>query len=439
MAELAERVEAHERRSAPRARQRTGEARAALVATLGRFTGDLVVSIDRGERRPLPCPKDSGAFTELPANYRPFVASYKAFLGLGLIEVVTKGSWRRIPEFGPKAGRGSVERIRPTAAFVALVRKHGIVQGEARSHFRLTARLRPVELRGSSIRRGRDKVRGRSLKPFGGETYQRLVAQMDELNAFIATVAIEGTELRGWTRIFNQADHPEFDWDRGGRLYAKPEPSYQAMSKEERLRLRLEGEAVAEIDIRSSHLAIVYALKGRCLADEIDRARAAGQEPDAYRIGGLPREVVKAWVTATLGKGAPIGRWASEAVADVKERAGICLRNYKVKEVAEAVLARHDVLADLSGIDWARLQFIESKAIVRTMLRLKRRHAIPALPVHDSLIVPRSAWWVAHRALQEELTAVTGQRPIIPKTTPPFERLPAPHRTRFAHLLRSTL
>ena len=56
---------------------------------------------------------------------------------------------------------------------------------------------------------------------------------------------------------------------------------------------------------------------------------------------------------------------------------------------------RHPVLRDLTGITSAKLQFVESKAIVATMLRLKRDHDIPALPVHDSLIVPRSAYHVA--------------------------------------------
>ena len=61
----------------------------------------------------------------------------------------------------------------------------------------------------------------------------------------------------------------------------------------------------------------------------------------------------------------------------------------------QAILNRHPVLRISTGISWAKLQFIESQAIVATMLRLKRDHDIPALPVHDSLIVPRSAYHVA--------------------------------------------
>jgi hypothetical protein len=65
------------------------------------------------------------------------------------------------------------------------------------------------------------------------------------------------------------------------------------------------------------------------------------------------------------------------------------------------------------------------------MQRLNREHAIPVLPVHDSIIVPRSAWWCALRVLREELERATGFRPLLPKPSIPFEKLPAPHQTPY--------
>ena len=56
-------------------------------------------------------------------------------VGLGLVEVVTRGGYQRFPEFGPKAGLGRTERIRATDAFVRLVRGHGIAPGSAARHF----------------------------------------------------------------------------------------------------------------------------------------------------------------------------------------------------------------------------------------------------------------------------------------------------------------
>lgn len=40
--------------------------------------------------------------------------------------------------------------------------------------------------------------------------------------------------------------------------------------------------------------------------------------------------------------------------------------------------------------DWSDLMWIESQAILKTMLDLKRNYQVPSYPVHDSLIVPKS-------------------------------------------------
>ncbi len=80
-------------------------------------------------------------------------------------------------------------------------------------------------------------------------------------------------------------------------------------------------------------------------------------------IPDLPREVVNAFVTITLGHGKPPARWPDEA----KEE-GINVADYPLKVVKPLILARHPVLGDLDGLDWARLQWLESKAIIATML-----------------------------------------------------------------------
>jgi hypothetical protein len=69
---------------------------------------------------------------------------------------------------------------------------------------------------------------------------------------------------------------------------------------------------------------------------------------------------------------------------------------------------------------------------------MKRLNAngIPALPVHDSLIVPREAYWPAMPALNLEARSTWGVDLLEPKVTPPLEDLPAPHRGRYKHLLR---
>ena len=68
-----------------------------------------------------------------------------------------------------------------------------------------------------------------------------------------------------------------------------------------------------------------------------------------------------------------------------------------------------------------------------------RDHRVPALPVHDSLIVPRSAYHVADFLLTEEIKAVTGQRPLYLKLSLPWTELPKPKETPYWAFLRENL
>jgi hypothetical protein len=222
-------------------------------------------------------------------------------------------------------------------------------------------------------------------------------------------------------------------WDRGGRLYAAPTNfSYQSLSPEERLQIRLNGEEVAEIDIKASHLTLAYKLLGKSLAGDLYERN----EDDPYAIDGLPRPVVKLFVTAMFGAGRMPERWpqgARERLSkSTKGRKPLDLRRYKVSEVKEAVLRRHPVVSDLSEIEWGRLQFIESEAVIRAALRLKREFSVPSLPVHDSLIVPISAWWVAKDVLWLTMHDVAGCEPVGLEPRAANGRLPLPEETRYA-------
>jgi hypothetical protein len=64
-------------------------------------------------------------------------------------------------------------------------------------------------------------------------------------------------------------------------------------------------------------------------------------EGDLYELPGIPREVAKAWITATLGKGSPVWRWSKDAVRRTPE-----LRDHPAPIVMAAVLARYPFLAE---------------------------------------------------------------------------------------------
>ena len=67
------------------------------------------------------------------------------------------------------------------------------------------------------------------------------------------------------------------------------------------------------------------------------------------------------------------------------------------------------------GMPWSygHLMFSESRVILSTMLRLAREYNVPAMPVHDSLIVPRSKEATAERVLNEQFTKIIGVKPKL--------------------------
>ena len=98
-------------------------------------------------------------------------------------------------------------------------------------------------------------------------------------------------------------------WQLHGRWYAVgSEGNYQRLSEIERLGLTINGEPVVEVDVHASHLSIMHGLLGRPLPD-ID---------DLYDFSDVPRWVVKAWITAALGKGSPVQKWATRAARAIQ-------------------------------------------------------------------------------------------------------------------------
>jgi hypothetical protein len=116
----------------------------------------------------------------------------------------------------------------------------------------------------------------------------------------------EAASTGGYRRVFNNGDHPKFNWDMGGRLYSYGDGNYQQTESADRLRMTINGDAVCEIDIRASYLTIFHALH----EEPFD---ATNDPYDFPGLGPEGRDVVKMWVTASFGNNAPIERWPREA------------------------------------------------------------------------------------------------------------------------------
>jgi hypothetical protein len=178
------------------------------------------------------------------------------------------------------------------------------------------------------------------------------------------------------------------------------------MGSDERLKMTINGEPVAEIDIRASYLTIFLALHGIQLS-----------ESDPYDLPGLGpehRDAVKQWMVATFGNSKPIVRWPPRMLQKMPE-----LSQYKVSTITKAALAKYPALAawgrplwDVTH-GWADLMWIESNVMLFTMLALKREHQIPSLSVHDSLIVPAHGAETAQAVLREKFQAQRRVTPLL--------------------------
>lgn len=169
--------------------------------------------------------------------------------------------------------------------------------------------------------------------------------------------------------------------------------------------MKINGEAVCEIDIRASFLTIFLAGQGV----------EADLKDDPYRLPGIvgdhSRDVIKAFFTATFGNNAHLTKWPREIISNYRERTGGKLNaDYPLETIQAEALHKFPALKKwgVAGRGWEHLMYAESVAMIMTMLDLKREDSVPSFAVHDSLIIPRSKAALAKRRLSARYEWVTG-------------------------------
>jgi hypothetical protein len=358
-------------------------------------------------------------FADAPVSYTDFTSVLKAAEEGDLIEKY-RGHYQRY-DFGEGriAGSGQATRFRAKPRLFILAAQHGLTPENVDEHFE--QRLpklppKPLLLRASSARIRRVKLKGQSVSFQRTALTDRIEREVKDLNEFLACHEIKGGIHRGYRRIFNQGDRNPYRWNKGGRLYSIGDDSYQTLKKGQRLEMMLDGEPVAEIDIRASYLTLLHGLKGLPF-NAVER--------DPYDVDGLPRDVVKAWVTMTIGHTSWHRRWPSRVAEEFRDGEDpINLSEYPVMRIAPLILEALPVLKDwptqtLTGFD---LMYLESEAVIGTMLELMREHDLPSLSVHDSLIVPVRRIDEARTVLQRRYREVAGITPYLR-----IELTPHPH------------
>jgi hypothetical protein len=387
-----------------------------VQGAVGAFLADLLVA--QSDERPSPWVHRSlhaKGFSGGPVGHRVFIRVLDAFKGLGLVEhaagvakFVNFGS-------GPIAHERKAARFRATALLLKLTARHRVPQQSADTHFAFNYELpkEPLQKRKAKTTHASTsrKVRGSPMTFTHTAFSKKLEAEVRELNEFLSRQQIEGGVHQGYVRIFQNGDDPRFNWDYGGRLYSQPgDTNYQVLSKKKRLKMTINGEAVAEIDLRASYLTIFHALHGAQLDLNSDPYRLPG-------FGEAGRDVVKLWMVATFGSPKPISQWPTALLKGYKDdnHKPLDRKRYSVKLVREKALARHPLMAcwgqPFKGriLTWGDLMFRESVVVISTMLELMRDHGIPSLAIHDSLLVPQSAINTTATVLKARFRSVTKQ------------------------------
>lgn len=373
----------------------------------GAFIADLLHPYGSGDAVPNPWVYRSmhaKSFTGASVSYRIFVSLVDGLMQLGFLQHV---EGHRVSD----ENRGEfAARFRATPALLAFCGEHGVHPVKVQDHFEFEYDL-PAEV--VELRATKPNDYWLRTKPLVGKPMEferdgivrAIEDHVKELNEFFARQTLRGGSHHGYVRLFHNGDNPRFLWNMGGRLYSQHfTDSYQVMSSEQRLKMTINGEPVAEVDIRASYLTIFLSLHGIQLADG-----------DPYELPGLGpehRSAVKQWMVATFGNSRPIVRWPPRMLQKSPE-----LKQYNVTAITKAAIAKYPVLGawgqPLRTVthNWADLMWMESNVMQSTMLALKREHGIPSLSVHDSLIVPAHSAEAARTMLEEKFQH---QREVTP-------------------------
>lgn len=381
-------------------------------AAIGAFLADLLMALGNEDGRGwLRLSLDKQRFKKPhPVSYRMFDGLRTAWKAAGLIE--EHAGYPGSLGFGnPGPTVGRMTRFRGTPQLLKIAKDHGVLIQNVLNHFHIEFDM-PSELVQLTKPAGatRDTAEAKGLRD-----------EVAELNAHFAAHKLEGALHIGWVRKFHGASSDKYKLNRGGRLYSQPPmpaTNYQNMPQQRRLELRIDGEPVSEIDISASFLTIFYAAHGKRI-----------EMNDAYSgivgLDGLDRAIVKFWVNASFGNRSLITRWSADlkkAFAKRYRENGwtIDSEKHSVRSVREKTLAFYPLLAQWGtktapNMPWSygHLMFSESRVIISAMLRLAREQNVPAAPVHDSLLVPRSKEAIAYRILDEQFTKIIGVVPTL--------------------------
>ena len=407
---LVEQTEQFETAYGLRQRARKKADLATFTATAGAFAADLLHHYKNPASDHLMYrAADKMAWGNTKGTFTHFDALLKAWGALGWIE--TSGFYRSMDDFDGQTYQYDTKarRMRGTPTFIELAQSFEITPEVVGQHF--TADISLGELIRINVE-GNDPAAHRRAKAHLSPNNPRYVQRRQELislNAHLDRFRFNLADSPQLRRSYNRGDHAGFRFDHGGRFYAASEGDW-IKQKDIRQSITIDGEVTVELDVHASHLLILYGLTGTPLLCR----------GDLYAVEGVDRWHAKQAFTAATGKGGPLTRWPRELGVRYEKKFGVKRPKGSIsaKDAWSALLRTHSVLGHLRPVelDWGRLQNQEAECFLQIMTTLAQDHDIPALPIHDSLIVPQSAEETVRRVMIESYERNFNVTPTISDT-----------------------
>jgi hypothetical protein len=245
-------IEKLEQSEGKRIYKRRAASEAKIIGAIERFVGDLL-RVRAGTRGVGNIYRIVGRseFGDASVKYDMFTKVLEGLKTLGLVAHQKGQSRYRKTAFGNAALPGLSARFWATGKLMRLAASYGIHNGNVGDHFAPEPPKSPLVLKGYAVGKGKDRESGRRINykntPLDNPEAKRLEADVRELNEFLARFEVLGGEHYGYERVFNN-----LSWKKGGRLYSCGEDCYQRLSEAERLKMRINDQPVAEIDIKAS-------------------------------------------------------------------------------------------------------------------------------------------------------------------------------------------
>lgn len=325
----------------------------------------------------------------------------------------------------PSVMRGEVSSVAPLAWFARKVAEAGVSLADFDRHEKEEGIILSRHRRGN----GRTNLQREPIDYADTSETRKYRDDLRSLNDFLKTAQIDfhddGLEPRidpfdrTLRRRFMIFPNQKQRFDQGGRLFGG---FWQNLKSERRRNIRISGEPIAILDYSSMFPRLAYA--------ELGVPAPAG---DLYAIPGFEnyRSGIKFAMNCFLFDGGPRRKWPSELGIGVGddldaetdsdcEAAGYEARlpaGATVASTKKAILGVHPILEKA----WDRrlgyrLMFRESEIMMNVLTRLASQN-VPALCLHDGLIVPVSARELAMHVMARCAYELAGAEfPVADKT-----------------------